>query len=163
MLTISTIIIWTGKPKTISMVPAGWVGVGWRRQSPLGLTPIAHIAVQDNLLSIIHAPSLMLGHLLDTTLLAEGFALAFIASVEILLSATAVDQLTMARKRYNKERPPEWEHALRIVGALPMTEWSSSSANVEGSTNPLQRCSTERGSCCSYVPALCHAADRPRA
>jgi MFS superfamily sulfate permease-like transporter len=45
-----------------------------------------------------------LAHVLDTSIWAEALGLAFIASVETLLSATAVDQLhTGPRTRYNRE------------------------------------------------------------
>ena len=48
--------------------------------------PIQRIEVQDNLLSIIHIPTLQsLSHFLDTDILAEALGLAFIASVETLL------------------------------------------------------------------------------
>ena len=66
---------------------------------------IQRIEVQDNLFSIVHIPTFQsLSHFLDTDILAEALGLAFIASVETLLSASAVDQLhTGPRTRYNRE------------------------------------------------------------
>jgi len=138
VLTIGTILVWTlAVPKRFRVVPAVLVGVIVATATATWFElPIAHIAVQDNLLSIIHVPSLdMLEHLLDTTLLAEGLALAFIASVETLLSATAVDQLHHGpRTRYNKELFAQGTGNMLcgIAGALPMTGVIvRSSANVE--------------------------------
>jgi MFS superfamily sulfate permease-like transporter len=62
--------------------------------------------------------------MLDTSMLAEALALAVIASVETLLSATAVDQLhTGPRTRYNRELLAQGVGNVLcgLLGALPMT------------------------------------------
>jgi MFS superfamily sulfate permease-like transporter len=92
--------------------------------------------VQDNLLAIIHLPTLQaLSHFLDTDILAEALGLAFIASVETLLSASAVDQLhTGPRTRYNRELLAQGvgNTLCGFIGSLPMTGVIvRSSANVE--------------------------------
>ena len=98
--------------------------------------PIQRIEVQDNLLSIVHFPSIqMLSHFFDTSILAEALGLAFIASVETLLSASAVDQLhTGPRTRYNRELLAQGVGNMicGFLGSLPMTGVIvRSSANVE--------------------------------
>jgi MFS superfamily sulfate permease-like transporter len=92
--------------------------------------------VQDNLLSIVHIPTFQsLSHFLDTDILAEALGLAFIASVETLLSASAVDQLhTGPRTRYNRELFAQGVGNMLcgFIGSLPMTGVIvRSSANVE--------------------------------
>ena len=98
--------------------------------------PIQRIEVQDNLLSIVHIPTFQsLSHFLDTDILAEALGLAFIASVETLLSASAVDQLhTGPRTRYNRELFAQGVGNMLcgFIGSLPMTGVIvRSSANVE--------------------------------
>ena len=138
MLTIGAMIAWSlAIPKRFHVVPAVLVGVVLATATTAWFQmPLAHIAVQDNLLAVVHLPNLdMLGHLLDTTLLAEALGLAFIASVETLLSATAVDKLQHGpRTRYNKELFAQGVGNMLCGGAgvLPMTGVIvRSSANVE--------------------------------
>lgn len=138
VLTIGTMIVWAlAVPKRFRILPAVLVGVVLATATATWFQlPIDHIVVRDNLLTVIHLPSLdMLSHLLDTTLLAEALGLAFIASVETLLSATAVDQLqTGPRTRYNKELMAQGVGNMLCggMGVLPMTGVIvRSSANVE--------------------------------
>jgi MFS superfamily sulfate permease-like transporter len=107
LLTIGVIILWTKfAPTRLRLIPAVLVGV----VSAAGLTalsglPVSHVSVRDDLFWVITFPTTTdLSHVLDTSLWAEALGLAFIASVETLLSATAVDQLhTGPRTRYNRE------------------------------------------------------------
>src|SRR6478752_3185338 len=107
VLTIGTMVCWNLiLPKRFHMMPAVLMGVSVATAvSALLEIPIQRIEVQDNLFSIVHIPTLQsLSHFLDTDILAEALGLAFIASVETLLSASAVDQLhTGPRTRYNRE------------------------------------------------------------
>lgn len=127
LLTIATIIFWNAfAPKKVRAIPAVLVGVSlatfWTTLQSL---PVNHVQVRDNLLSIIRLPDWEnLTHLLDASMLAPAVALALIASVETLLSATAVDQLhTGPRTRYNRELFSQGLGNLLcgILGALPMT------------------------------------------
>lgn len=138
MLTIGMMMIWTmAVPKRFRVVPAVLVGVVVATATATFFAlPVSHITVRDNLLTVVHLPTLEgLGHLLDSSLLAEALGLAFIASVETLLSATAVDQLqTGPRTRYNKELMAQGVGNMLCgtMGVLPMTGVIvRSSANVE--------------------------------
>jgi MFS superfamily sulfate permease-like transporter len=107
LLTIGVIILWTKfAPPRLRLIPAVLVGVvcaaGLAAFSRL---PVSHVSVRDDLFWVITLPPMSdLAHVLDTSIWAEALGLAFIASVETLLSATAVDQLhTGPRTRYNRE------------------------------------------------------------
>lgn len=137
-LTITTILLWNKfAVKKLKAIPGVLVGVALATAvSALFALPISHVKVRDNLLSIIELPTLeSLTHLTDTSLLSASLALAFIASVETLLSATAVDHLHSGpRTRYNKELFSQGVgNALcGLLGALPMTGVIvRSSANVQ--------------------------------
>lgn len=127
MLTIAGIVLWNlFAPSKLRMIPAVLVGVSMATGIALAFgLDIAHVPLQDNLLSIVHLPSReTLRHLFDTSTWGEALALALIASVETLLSATAVDQLhTGPRTRYNKELFAQGTGNVLcgILGVLPMT------------------------------------------
>jgi len=138
VLTIVTIILWNKfAPKKVQVLPGVLVGVVLATAvTVLYDLPISHVKVRDNLLTIIELPKLeSLAHLTDTSLLSASLALAFIASVETLLSATAVDHMHSGpRTRYNKELFSQGVgNALcGLLGALPMTGVIvRSSANVQ--------------------------------
>jgi len=127
ILTILTIVVWTtAAPKRFQVLPGVLVGVAMATAvATFFHLPISHVTVRDNLLWVLHLPSREnLAHLLDTTILAEALGLAFIASVETLLSATAVDQLhTGTRTRYNRELFAQGvgNSLCGFLGLLPMT------------------------------------------
>ncbi len=138
VLTIVTIILWNKfMPKKLQAIPGVLVGVALATGvSVLFDLPISHVKVRDDLLAAIELPKLeTLTHLMDTSLLSASLAMAFIASVETLLSATAVDHLHSGpRTRYNKELFSQGlGNALcGLLGALPMTGVIvRSSANVQ--------------------------------
>jgi MFS superfamily sulfate permease-like transporter len=138
ILTIATIMLWNKFiPEKLRAVPGVLVGVVLATAvTVLYDLPIAHVKVRDNLLTVIELPKLdVLMHLFDTSLISASLAMAFIASVETLLSATAVDQMQSGpRTRYNKELFSQGVgNALcGLLGALPMTGVIvRSSANVQ--------------------------------
>jgi MFS superfamily sulfate permease-like transporter len=138
LLTVGTMVLWNVVvPKRFHVLPAVLMGVSVATAISVLLDiPIQRIDVQDNLLSIIHFPAPQaLFHLFDTSILAEALGLAFIASVETLLSASAVDQLhTGPRTRYNRELFAQGlgNTICGFIGSLPMTGVIvRSSANVE--------------------------------
>jgi MFS superfamily sulfate permease-like transporter len=138
VLTIVTIILWNEfAPKKIQVLPGVLVGVALATAvTVLFDLPISHVKVRDDLLTAIELPTLeSLEHLMDTSLLSASLALAFIACVETLLSATAVDHLhSGSRTHYNKELFSQGVgNALcGLLGALPMTGVIvRSSANVQ--------------------------------
>ena len=138
VLTIGTMVCWNLiLPKRLHVMPAVLMGVSVATAvSALLEIQIQRIEVQDNLFSIVHIPTFQsLSHFLDTDILAEALGLAFIASVETLLSASAVDQLhTGPRTRYNRELFAQGVGNMLcgFIGSLPMTGVIvRSSANVE--------------------------------
>ncbi|MGQ0809902.1 MAG: SulP family inorganic anion transporter [Nitrospiraceae bacterium] len=127
ILTILTIVGWNAfAPKKLRAIPAVLMGVSlatlWTSVQHL---PVSQVKVRDNLLSVIQLPSGdEMAHILDPSMLAPAVALAFIASVETLLSATAVDQLhTGPRTRYNRELFAQGAGNILcgLLDALPMT------------------------------------------
>jgi MFS superfamily sulfate permease-like transporter len=138
VLTIAGIVLWNlYAPRALRAIPSVLVGVSLATATTvlLGLD-ITQIKVRDNLLTIIQLPSLdSFRHLLDPAVLGEALALALIASVETLLSATAVDQLHHGpRTRYNKELFAQGTGNVLcgLLGVLPMTGVIvRSAANVE--------------------------------
>lgn len=138
MLTIVAIILWNKfVPKKFQAIPGVLVGVVLATTvTVLYDLPISHVQIRDNLLTIIELPTLeSLAHLTDTSLLSASLALAFIASVETLLSATAVDHMHSGpRTHYNKELFSQGvgNTLCGLLGALPMTGVIvRSSANVQ--------------------------------
>ena len=138
LLTIAIIVLWnTFVPATLKAIPGVLMGVvvATTATSALNL-PISQIAVRDDLLSIVRLPMAEdLTHLLNPSLLSTALGLAFIASVETLLSATAVDHLHSGpRTRYNRELFSQGVGNVLcgLLGALPMTGVIvRSSANVQ--------------------------------
>lgn len=138
VLTIGTMVFWNLViPKRFHVMPAVLMGVSVATTVSILLEiPIQRIEVQDDLLAIVHVPNIKtLSHFFDTSILAEALGLAFIASVETLLSASAVDQLhTGPRTRYNRELLAQGVGNMicGFIGSLPMTGVIvRSSANVE--------------------------------
>lgn len=127
VLTIAIIVLWNlYAPRRLKAVPAVLLGVSIATAMTLFLgLDVSHVKVRDNLLSIIQFPSLdSLRHLFDPALFGEALALALIASIETLLSATAVDQLHFGpRTRYNKELFAQGtgNFLCGLIGVLPMT------------------------------------------
>lgn len=138
VLTIAVIVLWNlYAPRLFKAVPSVLLGVSVATTVTvlLGLD-IAKIQILDDLINIIHLPSLdSLRHMSDTSVLGEALALALIASVETLLSATAIDQLHHGpRTRYNKELFAQGagNTLCGLLGVLPLTGVIvRSSANVE--------------------------------
>jgi MFS superfamily sulfate permease-like transporter len=127
ILTILTIVVWTTVvPRRFRVLPGVLIGVAAATIVATVLQlPISHVTVQENLMWVVHLPSPdNFKHLLDTSVMAEALGLAFIANVETLLSATAVDQLhTGPRTRYNRELFAQGvgNSLCGLLGVLPMT------------------------------------------
>lgn len=127
VLTIAVIVLWNlYAPRKLKALPSVLLGVSVATaMSALLDLDIAHVKVRDNLLTIVQLPSFdSLRHILDPAVLSEALALALIASVETLLSATAVDQLHHGpRTRYNKELFAQGTGNVLcgFLGVLPLT------------------------------------------
>ncbi len=127
LLTIMTIVFWNlYAPAKLKAIPAVLLGVAGATALAAWLDlPVSHIKVRDNLLSIVQLPSWhAFAYMLEPALVVEALALALIASVETLLSATAVDQLHHGpRTRYNKELFAQGTGNVLcgLLGVLPLT------------------------------------------
>jgi MFS superfamily sulfate permease-like transporter len=141
VLTIASIFAWSGfAPKSLKVVPAPLVGViaGMIAAAVLGFGDIKYVEVPENFLAsaFTNYPSLeKLASILDPQILIGAISIAFIASAETLLCATAVDQMHSGpRTKYDKEL---WAQGVGnticgLLGVLPMTGVIvRSGANVE--------------------------------
>lgn len=138
LLTIVVMMLWQSlAPKKLQNIPAPLVGVllatgeAWLQE-----LDIDYVVVRADIFGIISLPAPNdLIHLLDISILASALAMAFIASAETLLCATAVDQMHSGqRTKYNREMTAQGigNTLCGIIGALPMTAVIvRSSANVQ--------------------------------
>jgi MFS superfamily sulfate permease-like transporter len=97
---------------------------------------IKYVIVPDNIWSVIQYPTVEnLKHALDTPILIAAVSVAFIASAETLLCASAVDQMHQGqRTKYDKELTAQGigNTICGLLGVLPMTGVIvRSSANIE--------------------------------
>jgi MFS superfamily sulfate permease-like transporter len=137
-LTVATIFAWGSfAPKSIRIIPAPLVGVivGMIAAAVLHLD-IDYVEVPDNIWSVTIFPTVdRLARIVEPAILIGAISIAFIASAETLLCATAVDQLHSGpRTKYDQELASQGiGNALcGILGVLPMTGVIvRSSANVE--------------------------------
>jgi MFS superfamily sulfate permease-like transporter len=142
LLTITVMILWTKfKPKGLAFLPAPLLGVVAAGLASLAFNlEIKHVNVPDSLIDSLRFPDLaLLMRLTEWKIWAEAAAVAFIASAETLLSASAVDKMTAmtgnrnVRTDYDRELLAQGVGNLLcgMVGALPMTGVIvRSSANV---------------------------------
>jgi len=138
ILTITTLVLWDKyKPRSVRFVPGALVGVlVATTAAALFRMPLKFVKVPENLLDVVSLPSLgTMTASLDPSILMSAAALAFIASAETLLSASAVDRMqTLHRTNYDKELSAQGVGNMLcgFVGALPMTGVIvRSSANVQ--------------------------------
>jgi MFS superfamily sulfate permease-like transporter len=127
LVTIASLILWAKfAPSKLKWVPGALVGVGLGTAVAhlLGLE-IKYVNIPDNLIGTLATPSLAtFTKLADYKLLLEAAALAFVASAETLLSATAVDQMHRGpRTNYDREMFSQGvgNFICGLVGGLPMT------------------------------------------
>ncbi len=127
LLTILTIAGWSFAPKAWRMMPAPLVGVivamlaAWL----LGLSDINYVNVPDNIWSTVVFPTPEnLMRIVEAPILIGAISIAFIASAETLLCATAVDQMHSGpRTKYDKELTAQGvgNTLCGLLGVLPMT------------------------------------------
>lgn len=146
LLTVATIVVWGYlTPKSWRVVPAPLVGVliATFVAAVFHVDSIKFIEVPSNILAVTMLPSPeKLMRIVEPAILLGAVSIAFIASAETLLCATAVDQMhTGVRTRYNKELKAQGvgNMACGLLGVLPMTGVIvRSGANVEaGATTRL--------------------------
>lgn len=140
LLTISVIVLWRPLvPRWLKAVPATLAAVVLATALTAGLQlPIKQVQIPDKLLDAIQLPTWDLLEQLPPKwleLLVAAAGLAFIASAETLLCATAVDQMHKGpRTRYDRELAAQGVANIicGLLGALPMTGVIvRSAANVE--------------------------------
>lgn len=128
VLTILSVVAWSVlAPRRLRFFPAPLVGVILASLvvNALNLS-VKFISVPDNLLDAIQLPTPDLWpKLLDGSIILAGVALAFVASAESLLTATAADALQQhaPRTRYDRELAAQGVGNIccGLLGALPMT------------------------------------------
>jgi len=143
--TILTLVLWEKfRPAQLKAVPGALLGVVLASVATLVFSlPVKLVSLPENLLSTLSVPSGQdLSKLLDPSLILLALGIAFIASAETLLSASAVDQMhTGPRTDYDRELMAQGIGNLLCgsIGALPMTGVIvRSAANVNaGATNRL--------------------------
>ena len=128
VLTILTVVAWASfAPKKFKFVPAPLLGVIVASTIAAIFTlDLRYIAVPDNLTDAIALPAATdWGLLLDWTILGAGLTMAFVASAESLLTATAADAMQQhaPRTKYDKELAAQGfgNMICGLIGALPMT------------------------------------------
>ena len=139
VLTIATIFGWSAlAPKSWRLFPAPLVGaiVGIGAAALLGFTDIKYVTVPDNIWAetILPTPEKLM-RILEWPVLIGAISIAFIASAETLLCATAVDQMHKGpRTKYDRELAAQGvgNTICGFLGVLPMTGVIvRSGANVE--------------------------------
>lgn len=142
--TIAAIVAWGWAPKSWRVVPGSLIGVLLAIAAAALFHPaIRYVAIPADPLSSLSGPGLeQLGGLLSPSVLGSVLALAFVATAQTLLTATAVDRLHDGPKTdYNREVIAQGcGNALcGLLGALPISGVIvRSAANVEaGATGRL--------------------------
>ncbi len=139
LLTIATIFGWASfAPKSLKAIPAPLVGVtvAMIAAAAFGYNEIKYVNIDQNIFAGLKLPGLdTLLRITEPAILIGAISVAFIASAETLLCATAVDQMHSGpRTKYDQElRAQGIGNAIcGILGALPMTGVIvRSGANVE--------------------------------
>ncbi len=138
ILTIGSLILWERmKPESLKLIPGPLIAVviGTFGAALMGFD-ILRVDVPVSLFDSVETPSQeVIVSLLSAEILIAAFSLAFIASAETLLCATAVDQMHDGQRTdYDRELAAQGvgNFVCGIIGALPMTGVIvRSSANVQ--------------------------------
>jgi MFS superfamily sulfate permease-like transporter len=140
VLTIASIFAWASlAPKSLKVIPAPLVGVlvGMAAAAIFQLDQIKYVTVPNNIWStvIFPTPERLTAFFSDYHMMIGAVAIAFIASAETLLCATAVDQMHSGpRTKYDRELTAQGigNTICGALGVLPMTGVIvRSGANVE--------------------------------
>lgn len=140
--TLLVVILWEKfKPTKLKRVPGPLLGVAFGATTAALLAlPIRYVAVPDDLLSLITLPtSATAAYFIEPDVITAGLALAFVASAETLLCASAVSRMhDKGRTNYDRELAVQGvaNSLCGLVGTLPITGViSRSTANVEAAAN----------------------------
>jgi len=136
--TLVSMIAWDrAKPKQLKVIPGPLVGAGLAAGlAAIFALPIRYVAVPENLIDIMTFPSAdTLTYMMQPDIIGAGVGLAFVASAETLLCATAVSRMhDRGKTNYDRELAVHGVANLccGLLGVLPMTGViSRSTANVE--------------------------------
>jgi MFS superfamily sulfate permease-like transporter len=130
VLGLATIIILVGwtkfAPKSLKWMPGALVGVVIATvTSQVGAFPVRYVELPDNLIGSLQLPPLAsFSTLLSVEMVIAAVSVAFIASAETLLSATAVDQMHDGpRANYDRELVAQGTGNMLsgLLGGIPMT------------------------------------------
>jgi len=126
VITLLVLVLWHYVPTKYKQLPATLVAVLCAIiVANLFQFPIKYIDISGNIFDAINFISLdSIKHLLNPDALISAFSIAFIASAETLLSATAVDNLKLTEKTdYNKELLSQGlgNSVAGVLGVLPIT------------------------------------------
>jgi MFS superfamily sulfate permease-like transporter len=128
LLTIATVTLWTlFAPKKLKLIPAPLIGVvvataaAWHHELDMKYVP-----VPEQLLDAVSWPTMAgLSRLNDTAIWLAGLSLAFVASAESLLTATAADSMQRHadRTQYSRELAAQGVGNILcgLMGVLPIT------------------------------------------
>jgi len=138
VLSITVMALWGAyAPKKLKILPAPLIAViiAVIVASSLKLN-IKFVSVPDNIWSVIQFPTMeSFKHVFETPILVAAFSVAFIASAETLLCASAVDQMHQGqRTKYDRELTAQGvgNAICGLFGVLPMTGVIvRSGANIE--------------------------------
>jgi len=145
LITIGIMIGWERlRPASLRLIPGALLGVGAGTAVAAALAlPVLHVAVPDRLWEAVVLPKgEAFGQLLQPSFMLAALALAFVASAESLLSASAVDRMQdRVRTNYDRELFAQGvgNGLCGLLGGIPMTGVIvRSSANVQaGATTRL--------------------------
>jgi len=145
LVTMGVMVGWEKlRPAFLRLVPGALLGVGAGTAVASALAlPVLHVAVPDRLWDAVALPDAgAFGQLLHPSSMLTALALAFVASAESLLSASAVDRMQdRVRTNYDRELFAQGvgNGLSGLLGGIPMTGVIvRSSANVQaGATTRL--------------------------
>jgi MFS superfamily sulfate permease-like transporter len=127
IMTIAILLVWSKfAPRKVQWIPGALIAVSAATTSAQLLNmPVRYVNLPENLLATIQPPGVdVLAKLGSFEFLVAAVTLAFVASAETLLSATAVDQMHDGpRTKYNKELLSQGVGNVLsgLAGGLPMT------------------------------------------
>lgn len=127
LITIITIIVWNYMPSKFKILPPPLMGIVVAVITTLYLKlPIDYIEVPSNIFIFEHILSLeSLKNVLNHSAIVSALTVAIIASTESLLTATAIDQLSLSGEstNYNKELRAQGigNMLAGVLGILPIT------------------------------------------
>lgn len=143
--TIIVLLLWTRfAPSRVKWIPGALIGVVFATGvAQLFSLPVRYVDLPDSLFGAVKAPAMAsFARLAEPDLLIAVITLAFVASAETLLSATAVDQMHDGpRARYNRELMSQGvgNTICGFLGGLPMT-----GVIVRSATNVVAGAKTRR-------------------